>query len=258
MKTPHRLSFKYLLPLMLVGCIADHTYSQSSEAVSKQAIYKTGDVYGTDSGPNSFATRLFLHRYLDVPMPEEKTAAEDTGGNWGSLTNGLQLSVRVNVKEFLLGEPIAAVVILRNTTEKEALVTMTPKLEDNFHVILEMGTNISHHNGRKLELPREQLRSGQGVFPERIRIPPCSQIAALLRLDELFDISHITNYSLRVAVSEHLSSAQAASGKATFRIVNNLSSSESAARNDVLNYYKRMQERAERKQRGNTNALSNN
>src|SRR5208283_2339530 len=47
---------------------------------------------------------------------ESLPAEEFPEGNWGTVTNGFQLSLRFEKTAFARGEPIVAVLLLRNTT----------------------------------------------------------------------------------------------------------------------------------------------
>jgi hypothetical protein len=49
-------------------------------------------------------------------LPESRPAAQDPEGNWGTATNGLQLSLRFDKQFFTNGEQIVANLLLRNVT----------------------------------------------------------------------------------------------------------------------------------------------
>ena len=45
---------------------------------------------------------------------ESQSAEQDPDGHWGEITNGLQMSLRFEKGEYRVGEPLTAVVLLRN------------------------------------------------------------------------------------------------------------------------------------------------
>ena len=49
-------------------------------------------------------------------LSESRPAENDPEGNWGTSTNGLQLSLRLSKQIFTNGEPIIAIMLLRNIT----------------------------------------------------------------------------------------------------------------------------------------------
>lgn len=51
-------------------------------------------------------------------LPESRPANQDPEGHWGEATNGLQLSLRFEKETFTNGEPIDAIVFVRNVTNQ--------------------------------------------------------------------------------------------------------------------------------------------
>ena len=86
---------------------------------------------------NSIPTNLFLtddnqvfwykpgQRFVAVSKieearhsPESRPAAQDPEGNWGEATNGFQMSIRFANTNYSVGEPVTAVVLIRNIAQK--------------------------------------------------------------------------------------------------------------------------------------------
>lgn len=86
---------------------------------------------------NSIPTNLFLtddnqvfwykpgQRFVAVGKIEEarhsresRPAAQDPEGNWGEATNGFQMSIRFANTNYSVGEPLTAVVLIRNVAQK--------------------------------------------------------------------------------------------------------------------------------------------
>ena len=66
----------------------------------------------TDTGEEAFYYSARIAR--GEPISEIMPAEHDPSGNWGIATNNWQLSLRFRRSEYLKGEPVPAVVILRN------------------------------------------------------------------------------------------------------------------------------------------------
>ena len=74
---------------------------------------------------------LFYFRYrrgLKIPTSEILPASLDPAGNWGEPKDGIQVSLRFRRSEWLAGESVRAIVILRNVgpVSKELLLTNAP------------------------------------------------------------------------------------------------------------------------------------
>ena len=110
----------YLLPLVLLLGTAMVAAPQTGSTGTN--IYRITTFAGDDEGnaKNWYWTFQHGHRDLlaygaDRALPEELPAPEDTNGSWGAPIEGLQLSIRLHRREFLPGEPISAMVLLRNS-----------------------------------------------------------------------------------------------------------------------------------------------
>ena len=51
-------------------------------------------------------------------LPESHPAEQDPEGHWGEATNGLQISLRFEKQTFTNGEPVNAVMFMRNVTNQ--------------------------------------------------------------------------------------------------------------------------------------------
>lgn len=80
---------------------------------------ETNDVYVTDDG---FLSIRHSDKLEEAKKSNESLPAERfPEGNWGAITNGFQLSLRFEKKVFTNGEPIRAIMLLRNTTTNRLL-----------------------------------------------------------------------------------------------------------------------------------------
>ena len=243
--------------------------SGQPQAATDTNIYKTFALTPTDEGTSRGGITHFMYWYdgynyyreilrfrgLSDPLPEQLPASLDTNGNWGQPADGLQLSVRFHRREFLPGEPVNAMVLLRNvdTAPRGMYFRCYQKLQPskNLSYVLRSGTNVSNWNWIAPPIPVEDRHP----FDSRL-MEPHSQMAFFVRPDLIFDLSKPGEYSIQVTRAEIPRSSwvhstnvldtaarherarrfwavttNIVSGVATFRIVEKLSPSEIAATN---------------------------
>jgi hypothetical protein len=84
-----------------------------SSSVASRAD-ETNKLFLTDDG---FLRINRAKKVEEAKKSRESLPAEQfTEGNWGATTNGIQLSLRLEKASFTVGEPITAIMLLRNTT----------------------------------------------------------------------------------------------------------------------------------------------
>jgi hypothetical protein len=244
MKTETNYTFKlHLLWLMAIAVNGLAAAQQPSQADTD--AYHTDPFGGNDEGRigNWYSTHWFQHRDLLArgladPMPEELPASRDTNGHWGSVVDGWQLSVRFWVREFVAGQPVEAMVLIRNVDSSPRGIVIrklgASEACKNFSYQLHSGTNITSWAWTDSP-PPNPLPNGYR-FPKRFsesKVGPHSQIAFFVRLDQIFDLRGFGEYSIQVTRAERSSTGQeitnVPSGLATFRVVDKLSRSEIAA-----------------------------
>lgn len=86
------------------------------------AAAETNKLYVTDDG-FLFMTRADGEVIMDPRKVEESKSSEESlpakefpSGNWGSPTNGFQLSLRFDKQLYEVGDPVIATILLRNVT----------------------------------------------------------------------------------------------------------------------------------------------
>jgi len=62
-------------------------------------------------------------------VPESRPADLDSDGNWGPLTEGVQVSIRFDKTEYTVGDPIRPRVVLRNVSAKTLRVTGSHRVD---------------------------------------------------------------------------------------------------------------------------------
>jgi hypothetical protein len=160
-------------------------------------------------------------------MPETLPATEDTNGNWGPVTNGLQLSVRfTRGGKYTIGDIIPVMVVLRNLQPSVRTLLLTNSSS------LFMGYALRGTNGylpkRKGEgrprmtdyasMPSPRYGLSNWTFNAR------SEKVVVIDLNKFFDLSQPEEYSVQ-AVCRVYSPAtklplyEVSSGTTSFRIV---------------------------------------
>ncbi len=84
-------------------------------------LAQTNEFYITDESRFSYGDTVgFTQEQIDRARQakDSRPADKDPEGNWGAVTEGFQLSVRLPKSSFTNGEPITACVILRNVSSR--------------------------------------------------------------------------------------------------------------------------------------------
>jgi hypothetical protein len=188
---------------------------------------------------NYYIVRAQRHK----PIPEILPAAQDTSGNWGMPTDGMQLSVRFRKHEFLRGETVPALIILRNlgTTTRSWWRNSLPDLSYQFTVY--RGTNVftwaRPQKGKPSRLTMQSGGNGNMTDPYHSSISPHMEEFTGVDINHFFDLSQLGKYSLQVQIqvptSDGKDKTNIISGVASFQVVEKLSSSAMATTNDNSN-----------------------
>ena len=181
----------------------------------------------------------YMNRFLlGEQLPECLSADLDTNGNWGVPTDGMQLSVRLRRSQYLQGEPVVAIVILRNLSHQSRASGQKRDVREDFEYTLSCGTNIwTWSASNSVVEPRVPpiLMQTEGRMGFRYVFAPRSQRASQVVLSELFDLNQLGHYALHVTRQEPLISKSGftniVSGEATFSVVERLSADEIARTN---------------------------
>jgi hypothetical protein len=83
-------------------------------------LAQTNQFYVTDVRLKNFGSFVPTPDQIESARhsKESRPAEHDREGNWGEVTDGFQLSIRLEKKLFTNGEPILASILLRNTSDK--------------------------------------------------------------------------------------------------------------------------------------------
>jgi hypothetical protein len=256
MKTKTNHSVQLRLISVMLAFSAGFAFAREQETIDTNIYSIFGSARSDDSGKMDgmmemgwYQTDLHYQRDLRAqglvePMPEQLPAWRDTNGHWGAPVDRLQLSVRFHRREFLPGEPVHAMVVLRNlaVSPRVALFRQYLKSEarKNFAFVLRNGTNTMSWSWTDPKL--SEWHRGSGYFGGQT-MEAHSQVTFFVRLDQIFDLSRPGEYWVQARWSDRDNSGQAKtnvvsgtatyvmSGAAPFRVVDRLSPAEVAATN---------------------------
>jgi len=158
-------------------------------------------------------------------VPEILPVEQDTNGNWGTPSDGLQLSLRFPQPTFVQTEMVPAHIILRNlkSTGRKWLRNALP--DDGYQFTLKHGTN-------SVTWSRPQTQPVYGMTdagsmnehdPYRYVADPHTEGLTIVYLNRFFDLSQPGKYSLQVQIkvpaTDGKSTTSVVSGTATFEII---------------------------------------
>lgn len=199
--------------------------------------------YNMDSfGPSDDGSAM--HRYADFlwtnhtkfragqagPLPEELPSHLDTNGNWGLEVCGFQLGIRFQQSAFRVGDPVIALVYIRNISSSSDAVVLkrdpASKPRQNFRFALTHGETTNYWSWTR-PVPSHPFFStiiSHGV-------PRNSQLYFIVRVDEMFDVSKAGEYLIQaqwpvqacrmgtVQIAAGTNVARISTGFAKFRVV---------------------------------------
>lgn len=228
--------------IALIGlCCAERTVTSAQTASTREKsslTYPILSLGGDEGSSQSLAEERFLKHALGIPLESELPAGQDAAGNWGSVANGLQLSVRPTHAEFRSGEPVVVEVLTRNLTDTNRWVSgseaVNPRMsstEYGYTYVLTHGTTSWAWEKPAMEMSKEDLMSSRtrAMWSGQI-LCPHSQTAILVRLNSLFDLTQTGEYALRVKLWDKNYASSVVSGEAKFKVVAEYSPQEVAAR----------------------------
>jgi len=187
----------------------------------------TNQFYLTDDFVTHYGDSLpFTAKHIEMAKhaKECRPADQDPEGHWGPVTEGFQLSVRLERESFTNGEPVTACVILRNVSGKLRRYFTAPMHDPMSKILLTRGgqrvpTNDEPKPGASAP---ERLKPVFGGSMWSFPSPAGTQRKFFVELNKMFDLGTNGEYvvqAMRTIPSLDLKSEEeVASGKAAFRI----------------------------------------
>jgi hypothetical protein len=159
---------------------------------------------------------------------ETLPSEQDTNGNWGMPTDGMQLSVRFHQQQFTSGLMVPAYIILRNlgTTNRTWVRNALP--DNGYKFVLRNGTNIlTWLRPQSVPPPHTyMIDTGSEEDPYTYIAETHTQGLTIVYLNRFFDLSQPGTYSLQVEIPVPVANGEGTtnvvSGIATFEVVNSI------------------------------------
>jgi hypothetical protein len=163
-------------------------------------------------------------------VSEIMPADQDTNGNWGIPTDGMQVSVRFHQAEFFKGDLVPAYMILRNLGLSPRQWWRNGFPDCGYQFTLRRGTNVLTWMRPQQKPLSAQERLERGIQDPDLHFDPCDFTAApktedltILYLNRFFDLSQPGRYSIQVQIdiprSDGKGETNVVSGTAKFEIV---------------------------------------
>lgn len=109
-KSTMSASCRYADVSVFIFCLYVLTFSASTGTQSAYTQFREDPGFNLHTPEETVERAQRAHELLPAEL--------DIGGNWGSAVEGLQMSVRMEKQSFARGEPVMAIVLLRNTTDE--------------------------------------------------------------------------------------------------------------------------------------------
>ena len=156
-------------------------------------------------------------------LPECRPTELDPAGNWGQVSEGLQLSLRLAKTNYATNEPVVATLITRNVTDADLwyLLGLPTTLEIS---VLRGGEKLARKDEPQGLTPFQQRMRQVVRNPHQRFIHPGTQRKEILQLSEMFDLSVPGDYSVSAkrgvpSLQDSHRGAGLVSGTAAFRVV---------------------------------------
>jgi hypothetical protein len=173
---------------------------------------------------------LYLLRDIskNTKLIEILPSEQDTNGNWGMATDGMQLSVRFHQQQFTAGQMVSAYIILRNlgTTNRTWVRNALP--DNGYKFVLRNGTNIlTWLRPQSVPPPHTyMIDTGSEEDPYTYIAETHTQGLTIVYLNRFFDLSQPGTYSLQVEIPVPVANGggttNVVSGIATFEMINSI------------------------------------
>jgi hypothetical protein len=118
----------------------------------------------------------------------ELPSEQDPSGNWGRITEGFQLSLRLDTNRFTVGQTIPAYVILRNTSTSPLTYTEYGGIHARF-----CNFDLWDWAERQADVPH---RPPASLTPVRVMVKAGTQLRTWANLAEIFDLTKPGRYSI--------------------------------------------------------------
>lgn len=152
--------------------------------------YHTIYIYGDRAPADDYRAMVFFNRNMRYTLSDESSILSDGNANH---TNALSMIVKTTCAEYLKGEPVVAVIILRNQDKKPNVIVVDHPPERNYDFFIKFGTNDYES---KPVMPKTPKSTGHLDF-NACEMQPNTQIVALIDISRLFSFADSGEYALQ-------------------------------------------------------------
>ncbi len=124
---------------------------------------------------------------------ESRPADQDPEGHWGKVTDGLQLSIRIEKKTYAVGEHLVAILLLRNISDKP-LKYLRLYISNQPSPI-----NVLAEKDQKPFQPKDTTEPVSVGAVTYLTVLPNTQHRYLVELDKYYDLGQIGEYSFKAS-----------------------------------------------------------
>ena len=126
--------------LILLLAVAPYAHADGQPGVAQTNAFRLSenDIRDEIGEEESYYVNCLIHH---ISMPETLPSELDTNGNWGTETNGLQMSLRFRHKQYTIGDQVPAVIILRNLQPNTRILLLTNSSSCHFTLLLRYGSS---------------------------------------------------------------------------------------------------------------------
>jgi hypothetical protein len=175
----------FSLPMLTSGALAQTTNSWPTN------LFLTDDgrlIWYRKGEPVVAASRIAEA----LRSPESRPSDQDAQGHWGTPIAGVQLSLRLEKQEYFAGEPVNAIILIRNVSELpvhylRAMIQERPSPID---------VSVARE-GRALEPKNGTVLTVISATP--VTLLPRTQHKYSVRLDAIFDLAKAGSYIVQAA-----------------------------------------------------------
>jgi hypothetical protein len=191
------------------------------------AFAQTNNFYITDESLSSHQKPgSFSPEQIDAAKhaKESRPAKDDPEGNWGEISEGFQLSIRLLGNAFTNGEPIKAFVILRNVSDTNLQFPISYSGDPPIKIAVMRGqqalNRLDEGPGTNFADTVRRLQMGSYGLATCL---PGTQRKFTLDLSKIFALTTNGNYTANAKLSipklDQRAEAQVASSEAFFKVV---------------------------------------
>lgn len=179
--------------------------------------FQTSKIFGEDYLTEPYEYQYRNHKKLYNIHKDEISERSIRVNDAGFITNNLELFIRFTQNEYTIGEPIIAIIALRNLAYSPKQITRWQPDKSSYDYYVNYKTNVYMWT-KPPKLPHASLFGGQSSGIESYEMPPHSQIVTIVDIGKMIEIKQTGSYSVQIRYRD-----LSPSGMETTNLLSNLS-----------------------------------